>query len=434
MSNTSDILATVRRVHFIGIGGIGMSALARLFVAEGKNVSGSDRSPSGITIALEKEGVHFYATQTAANISPGIDLVVYTEAMPRDHEEIATARSLGVRTINYFEALGMVANQYQLIAVAGSHGKTTTTAMLIDIFEKAGLDPSAVVGSLRAETKSNYRRGRSQYFIAEACEYRRDFLSLTPDVLVITNVEHEHVDYYKTLDDVVQAFRELALQVRDGGVIVANLSDVTTRTIVEVVKGKDVRVIDYSPYFDPLMAFTMPGMHNRLNASAAIAAADACSIPPTQAKAALAAFRGTWRRFEYKGEVNGAKVYDDYGHHPTEIAATLKGARELYPDRKLTLIFQPHTYSRTQALFADFVNAFTQADQTYLLPIYAAREENVSGVTHEMLAQAAGEGRVQARQEFGDVVSEIRAGLSARDVVVVMGAGDITNVASMLTL
>ena len=204
-------LSDIKKVHFIGIGGIGMSALARLFLTEGKTVSGSDRVPSDITHALEAEGVTFFPEQIGGNISDDIDLIVYTEAMPLDHEELVQARELRIQSMNYFDALGMVANEYYLIAVAGSHGKTTTTAMIIDIFEKAGLDPSAIVGSLRASTKSNYRAGKSKYFVVEACEYRRDFLSLTPDVLIITNVEHEHVDYYKNLDAVQQAFHELSL-------------------------------------------------------------------------------------------------------------------------------------------------------------------------------------------------------------------------------
>lgn len=206
-------LDKILHVHFIGIGGIGMSALARYFLHEGKTVSGSDRAPSIITDALIREGVSFFETQLAENITDDIGLVVYTEAMPQDHEELVAARAKGLPCINYFEALGLVANPYYLIAVAGTHGKTTTTAMAIDVLEDAGLDPTAIVGSLRSKTKSNFRAGKSKYCIVEACEYRRDFLHLAPEILVITNIEAEHLDYYKDLADIQDAFRTLALRV-----------------------------------------------------------------------------------------------------------------------------------------------------------------------------------------------------------------------------
>jgi UDP-N-acetylmuramate--alanine ligase len=425
-------LSDIKKAHFIGIGGIGMSGLARLFLNEGKAVSGSDRSPSDITRALEKEGITFLESQVASNITDGIDMVVYTEAMSKDHEELTAAREKGIETISYFEALGMVANEYYLIAVAGSHGKTTTTAMLIDILEEAGLDPSAIVGSLRSKTKSNYRAGKSKYFIVEACEYRRDFLSLTPDILVITNLEHEHVDYYPDLGAVQQAFREFACQVREGGAVVVNFNG---ENIAPILESVTVRVVDYGKYFDPLLTLKMPGMHNQLNAAAATATAELVGVSTQVSKAALEQFAGTWRRFEYKGEVNGAKVYDDYGHHPTEIKATLQGARELYPDKKITIVFQSHTYSRTHELFDDFVDALSAANRIIVLPIYAAREENIFGVTHTKLAEAIQEKNknVEARDTFDVVVEELKHSVSENDVILVMGAGDVTAVAGLLT-
>ena len=426
-------LSDIKKVHFIGIGGIGMSALARLFLSEKKIVSGSDRSPSDITWALEGEGITFSSEQLAENISGDTDLVVYTEAMSHDHEELVRARELGIPTINYFDALGMVANEYYLIAVAGSHGKTTTTAMIIDILESAGFDPSGIVGSLRASTKSNYRAGKSKYFVVEACEYKRDFLSLTPDVLVITNIEHEHVDYYKDLTAVQEAFREFAQQVREGGVVILNFGG---ENIAPILEGLTVSIVDYGKYFDPLMKLEVPGVHNQLNASAALAVAERVGIGREVSERALTQFAGTWRRFEYKGEVNGAKVYDDYGHHPTEITATIRGARELYPDKKLTLVFQSHTYTRTNELFDNFVDALGLADMTYILPIYAAREENVSGISHTMLASAVVErGRpALALDTFDEAVAHITASANENDLILVMGAGDVTEIATKLVL
>ncbi len=427
-------LSDIKKAYFIGVGGIGMSGLARLFLHEGKVVGGSDRLPSDITRALGQEGVMMYEGHAGENIIEGTDLVVYTEAVNEKTEgyvELRKARELGIPTMNYFDALGMVANEYYLIAVAGSHGKTTTTAMLIDIFEEAGLDPSAIVGSLRSKTKSNYKAGKSKYFIVEACEYRRDFLSLTPDILVITNIEHEHVDYYKDLGAVQQAFREFALQVREGGAVVVNWSGANIAPILESVT---VRVIDYGKSFDPLLKLKIPGMHNELNAAAATAAAELVGLKKEVSKTALKNFSGTWRRFEYKGEMNGAKIYDDYGHHPTEVRATLQGARELYPDKKITLVFQSHTYTRTHELFTDFVDALASADRVLVLPIYAAREENVSGVTHRKLVEAIKVKNPDARafDTFDAAIADLRANIKNDDVIIVMGAGDITQVATKL--
>ena len=427
-------LSDIKKVHFIGAGGIGMSALARLFLSEKKGVSGSDRSPSDITRALQNEGAQIFEGHQSENVSLGTDLVVYTEAVSEKSEgyvELVRARELDIPTINYFDALGMVANEYYLIAVAGSHGKTTTTAMLIDIFEEAGLDPSAIVGSLRAKTKSNYRAGKSKYFIAEACEYRRDFLSLIPDVLVITNIEHEHVDYYKNLGEVQQAFHELALHVREGGAIIANLSDDKVRPCIE---GLTTTVVDYSKYFDPAQMLMIPGVHNQMNAAAAKASAEFVGVTKEISKKALENFAGTWRRFEYKGEVNGAKIYDDYGHHPTEIKATIAGARELYPEKKLTLVFQSHTYSRTQELFADFVDALGTADKILLLPIYAAREDNLSGVTHTKLVTALKNNNKNAIafDTFDEAVEELKSNIGSTDLILIMGAGDIPQVTKKL--
>lgn len=419
-------LADIKKVYFIGIGGIGMSGLARLFLHEGKEVSGSDRAPSDITRALENEGVRFFETQVKENIEVGVDLVVYTEALPKDHEELLEAKAKGIPTINYFEGLGMVANEYYLIAVAGSHGKTTTTAMLIDVFEEAGLDPSAIVGSLRSKTKSNYRAGKSKYFIVEACEYRRDFLSLEPDILVITNIEHEHVDYYKDLEAVQKAFRELAEKVPEDGFIVANCSD---QNVLPVLGGLSCTIIDYRKYVDPLRKLTMPGLHNQMNAGAVTATAIHLGVGPLNVDEALGKFGGTWRRFEYKGECNGAKVYDDYGHHPTEIKATMQGARELYPDRAITIVFQSHTFTRTHELFADFVDVLALADYVIVLPIYFAREENVSGVSHTKLAEAirAKNKNVLVVDTVEDAIVELKKSLSPKDVVITMGAGDMTS-------
>lgn len=431
MSNKPD-LSDIKKVHMIGIGGIGMSGLARLFLHEGKGVSGSDRAPSDITNALEKEGVKFFASQTAENIVSDIDLVVYTEAMSKEHPEMMAAKALGVPMMNYFEALGLVANQYYLIAVAGTHGKTTTTAMLIDVLEEAGLDPTAIVGSLRSKTKSNYRAGKSKYFVVEACEYRRDFMYLEPDILVITNVEAEHMDYYNDLSDVQSAFRELAMKVRDGGAVIAETANPNLQPILT---GLACEVIDYKKHFDLNLPLKVPGVHNRMNAAAALAAAAKLGIELDVAKTALANFSGTWRRFEHKGTLNGAPVYDDYGHHPTEISATMAGARELYPDKKIITVFQPHLYSRTAELFDDFVAALAESDRVIVTHVYDARDTGKSSATGESLAEAVKKQNPDTAyfEHFDDIVTELQNTITENDVVLVMGAGDVTKIAAELT-
>jgi UDP-N-acetylmuramate--alanine ligase len=326
MSNLN--IDSISRIHFIGVGGIGMSGLARHFLTEKKVVSGSDKELNSNTKKLDSEGVQIFGEQVASNISKDIELVVYTEAMSLEHEEILAAKKMGVPMMNYFEALGLAMNPYYLIAVAGTHGKTTTTAMLTDIFEAAEKDPTSVIGSLRATTKSNYRAGKSKYAIVEACEYRRDFLHLKPDILIITNLEHDHVDYYEDIEDVQKAFRQLAEQVDEKGIIIANTSDANVAPVLADIK---VPVLNYVADLDLDLQLKQPGFHNRLNAAAATTAAKHEGISVEDSTAALENFAGTSRRFEYKGEVKGAPVYDDYAHHPTEIRATIQAVRELYP-------------------------------------------------------------------------------------------------------
>lgn len=425
-------LENIKKVHFVGIGGIGMSGLARLFLHEGKEVSGSDRASSDITNALIAEGVTFFSTQAASNITEGIDMVVYTEAMTEDHPEMVAGRALSVPMMNYFEALGLVANEYYLVAVAGTHGKTTTTAMLIDIFEEAGLDPTAIVGSLRAKTKSNFRAGKSKYFIVEACEYRRDFLHLEPDILVITNIEAEHLDYYKDLEDVQSAFHELALKVPGDGIVIAQA---TNSLVQPVLEGLSCKVVDYKDQLDLSLSLKMPGLHNRMNAAAAKAASLEVNIQLETINSALQNFSGTWRRFEYKGELNGAPVYDDYAHHPTEISATIAGVRELYPKKRIVAVFQPHLRSRTAELFDDFVSALAKADLPIIAKIYDARNTGKDGMTAEVLTEAMNKVNTNSThiETFADIERHLASEVTESDVVVIMGAGDIATLANMLT-
>lgn len=425
---------TPQRVHFIGIGGIGMSALARFYLHEGVAVSGSDSTATPLTKALEAEGATVAYEQVAENITdadPAPSLVVYTEAMAADHPELVAAWAAGIPTINYFEALGRVANDYYLIAVAGTHGKTTTTAMLADIMEEASYDPTVIVGSLRAKTKSNFRPGKSKYALVEACEYKRDFLYLTPDVLVITNIELDHVDYYKNIDDIVSAFRQLAGQVREGGVVVA---DTSNAVVMRALEGISARVVDYREALSLSLLLKAPGLHNRMNAAAATAAAAELGIDVETSNAALEAFAGTWRRFQYKGDVNGAPVYDDYAHHPSAVALTIAATRELYPKKKVVAIFEGHTFSRTYELLEDFSEALASADHVLVAPVYAARETDEGKVNAETVRQAIikKSGNAEAFYTLDAVTLRARNLADDNTVVLVMGAGPVTKVAEDL--
>jgi len=424
----------INKVHFIGVGGIGMSALARHLKTEKKEVTGSDRELSDLTKQLDKEGIQIFSEHAKSNITKDIDLVVYTEALNKDTEgfvELEAARKLKIPTVNYFQALGLATNPYYLIVVAGTHGKTTTTAMMTDIFEAAGKDPTSIIGSLRAKTKSNYRAGKSKYAIVEACEYRRDFLHLKPDVLVITNLELDHTDYYKDLEDVQSAFHSLAKQVNEGGVVIANVSDAN---VAPVLKDLDVPVVNYLDILDLDLQMKQPGFHNRLNAAAANAVARHEKLDLNNSKEALMNFAGTWRRFEYKGELKGAPVYDDYAHHPTEIRATIGATRELYPERNIVIVFQPHTYTRTRSLFDEFAKAVGLADRVLFLPIYAAREKNESGVSSKELSVKSLEFTPNSTYADSLEAAEkvLRKTVTKEDVVVIMGAGDVTLLASSL--
>lgn len=420
----------VTHIHMIGIGGIGMSALARFLVHEKKTVTGTNDVASPKTLeALEAMGVTI--SYDTAQL-PDADMYVYSEAWHTIAPDLlAQAKATKKPVVNYFEALGMAANPYYLIAVAGTHGKTTTTAMLTDIFEAAEKDPTAIIGSLRAKTNSNYRPGKSKYAIVEACEFRRDFLHLTPDVLVILNLEHEHVDYYQSLTDVQSAFRELVAQVHETGVVI---TDPKNPSIAPVVADATVPVIDYTEYLDPQLPLKAPGMHNKQNAAAAITVARHEKLSLDVARQAAVDFAGTWRRFEYKGECNGAPVYDDYAHHPTEIKAALAGARELYPERRLVAVFQPHTYSRTKALFDDFAKAFRDADEIVVAPIYASRETDTLGVTSRELAvkMIAYTPNAHYQKDMEAIITHLQSTVTASDVVVILGAGPITEVAGAI--
>jgi UDP-N-acetylmuramate--alanine ligase len=423
-----------KKIHMVGIGGIGMSALAQLYAHEGAIVSGSDRSSQPTTELLQQKSIPIFIGQAESNVPLDADLLVYSDAILEGSDgytERTRARALGIPEQSYFEALGDVANTKKVIAVAGAHGKTTTTAMLTDIFEEANLDPTAVVGSLRAKTKSNFRAGAGEYFIVEADEYRRHFLNFSPYILVITNIDADHLDYYKDLTDIQSAFRVLAQKIPPNGFVVC---DAHNENIKPVIANLACTIIDYKEYVDS--ALPLKVLHfNRINAAAALAVASIVNIPLDVAKKTLADFTGTWRRFEYRGKTkSGALLYDDYGHHPVEISTTLASVREQFPGKRIVVAFHPHLYSRTKALLDDFSKAFLNADEVLIAPIFAAREAVDPTISSEILAARIREQGIDATAlaSLAAVGDSLAEHTHAGDLIITMGAGDIYTIGEQL--
>lgn len=421
-----------KKAYFIGIGGIGMSALAQLLLDAGWNVSGSDREESPTTELLGRKGVTVLIGQKAENVPEDTTLVIYTEAAWEDNPERMRAQELELPQSSYFEALGDVSSGKRTVAVAGTHGKTTTTAMTARILKDAGASPSAVVGSIVRDFGSNYLGGDSDILVVEACEYKRDFLTLTPEILVVTNIEFDHTDYYKDLADVQSAFRTL---MEKAEVIVTDAGNVN---IAPLLVGLSARIIDYRS--EPAYETKLPGEFNIDNARAAAAAARAVfpQVSESAITESLAAFSGTWRRFEYKGKTKkGADVYDDYAHHPTAIAKTLaelkKKLPEATPRGKLYVAFHPHLYSRTRDLFEGFAHAFAGADRVLIAPIYAAREIDDGTVSNATLAEAIAKTGIDAKPaDFTEIRRYFETEPTEGDTVMFMGAGDIYKVADEL--
>ena len=425
-------LFKIKKVFFVGIGGIGISAIARMMFLDGKNVSGSDMSENELTRELKELGINITIGQDFKLIPSNTDLIVYTIAIPhydpKLFNQIINSRILHK---SYPQMLGLVTRDKYTIAVSGTHGKTTTTAMIAKVFIDAKRDPSVIVGSLLKEFKSNLIVGKSEFFVVEACEYERSFLNIKPKILVITNIEADHLDYYKDLADIESAFREMAMQTDN--FIVCNPNDIATSHILK--KEYKAKVVDYAKYLEKVPQLSVPGVHNRMNAATALAVASILNIEEEVAKKALSEFSGTWRRLEKKGVMKeGVIIYDDYAHHPTEVRASLEALRELYPRGKknITVLFQPHLYSRTKALFKEFVTCFDDADNVFLLPIYFARENPDPEVSSDKLALAIKDHKseVVAFQDFASAEDYIKnLKLGEKDVFVTMGAGEAYKVA-----
>ena len=435
-----------RPVHFVGAAGAGMSALAELLVRRGARVTGCDAA--GGSPDLERIGIPVAKGHDASHVD-GVRALVVTSAMPHDHPELARARALGLPVIRRAEALAEAVRGGRVIGVAGTHGKTTTTTMLTEALTAAGLAPTGIVGGRVDAWNGNLSPGGDALFVVEADEYDRSFLALTPDIAVITNVEADHLDIYRDLDDIRSAFGEFARRARklvlcadDPGA--ASVRGAPGAQVMRYglesgdarVTARDVRLgpsgSEFTPLFDtkpqPPVTLRVPGRHNVLNALGALAAGYAIGADAGKMAAGLAKFSGVERRFQRLGEKKGIAVVDDYAHHPTEIAATLAAARAAFPGRRIVVAFQPHLFSRTRDFAPQFADALAHADVIFLTEIYPAREAPIDGVSSELIVRAlrGANAPLAWRGERRQLAPALAAAVRAGDVVLTLGAGDIT--------
>lgn len=433
------------KIHFVGVGGIGMSGLAKILVVQGHDVTGSDLQPSSFPGSN--------VGHAASNVPAGCELVVRSAAVKDENPEVEEARRRGLPVIKYAEMLGRLSAEKPTIAVAGCHGKTTTTSMIAYVLSRAGFEPSYVCGGVITQLGSNAAPGPGKHLVVEACEYDRSFLNLSPACAVITNIEEDHLDYYKDLQEIAGAFRDFAA--KSSGPVIACVDSPPAAALVAELKGKgegysvekdadwrarNVAVengrwsFDVLKYGRPYGRYTLKlaGLHNVANALAAIAAATWAGVGQELIQVALSEFTGAQRRFQLLGEKKGALVFDDYGHHPTEIQATLKAARDRYPERKIWCVFQPHQTSRTKIFFKDFARSFGDAHVVLLPEIYEARAgEGEAKVSSADLARAIAENGKAAlfMPTFDDVLAFLKEKATPDCLILTMGAGNVDQIA-----
>jgi UDP-N-acetylmuramate--alanine ligase len=436
------------KIHFIGIGGIGVSALARYFLVKGANVSGSDLASSEITDALAKSGAKiFIGPHSPENLANNLDIVIYSPAVRSDNPELQKARELRVQSSefkiqSYPEALGELTKQYFTIAVSGAHGKSTTTAMISLVLEKAGLDPTVIIGTkLKEFQNSNCRVGEGKYLVIEADEWNASFLNYWPKIIVLTNIEREHLDYYRDLDHILKTFGEYVGHLPKDGVLIANGDDENINKIINYQLSIKKFSIKQKEAEELKKNLKVPGQHNIYNALATLAVARELGISDDISFDALSKYQGAWRRFEVsEKEISGKKItiVNDYGHHPTEVLATLKAGREKYPDRKIWCVFQPHQYQRTFFLLDDFVKVFSEVlkktedrkilDNLVLTDIYDVagreREDVKKKVNSKMLCDKIGLPSAIYLPR-GEMADYLKNNLIDGDVLIIMGAGSI---------
>ncbi len=443
------------KIHFIGIGGTGMSGIARIMLARGISITGSDTNDSAVLTSLKALGATINVGHRAENLG-NAELVIISSAISESNPELLSARDKGLPIAARAVALAWLMSESTSIAVAGTHGKTTTTAMLTVALQAAGLDPSFAIGGTINTAGTNAHSGSGEIFVAEADESDGSFLAYKPSGAIITNVELDHVDHFANEEEVFSVFEDFISSIKKDGFLVACGDDPGVKKLLSRIKRKDLNIIRYGIANDndfridkislaPTssravvlntgrkvgeLALAVVGEHNLLNALAAFAAARAMGAPEDRLLTGLAGFTGTRRRFELKGEVSGIKVIDDYGHHPTEILATLKATRNLAQPGRVLVIFQPHRYSRTAVFANQFATSLELADFTFLLEVYAASEKPIPGVSSLLIARSMKVDKVKFEPSMLQVVSDVAAMANNGDVIITLGAGDVNSLST----
>lgn len=453
-----DNIKKYKNIHMIGIGGVSMSGIAEILLNFGFNVTGSDASASEITEILNKKGIQVTIGHDLNSIANS-DLIVYSAAIKQDDPEMLEAKRLNIPTIERADFLGELTRCFEdTIAISGTHGKTTTTSMISLCFLEALKDPSIQVGAILKQIDGNYKVGNSEHFIIEACEYVESFLKFSPKAEVILNIDNDHLDYFKTFENIKNAFIKYVKLLPDNGLLVINGDDANCLDLPNYTKAKSlsygitnkhtdffaVNIVfdnDGFPEFDVYskdgfydkIKLHVPGTHNVLNCLACIALCNEYGISKDIIKSALSKFTGAHRRFEFKGKVNGASIYDDYGHHPTEIVATAKSLMNKKYNESW-VVFQPHTYSRTKNLLDDFAKALLNFDNIIILDIYAAREKNTYNISSKDLVDKIISLGKNAKYipDFYECVSYIKENVKENDIIMTLGAGTVTQIGPML--
>lgn len=444
----------IHNIHFVGIGGMGVSALAKLACDEGLKVTGSDLSQNITTEALESCGaVISYGKHSAQNIPAATQALVYSKAIKGDNSERVFAKESGIPTFSYPEYIGKITQAKKVIAVSGTHGKTTTTGLIGKMLIDAGLDPTVIVGSYISDFNGNARLGKGDYIVLEADEYRNAFKNYNPYISVVTTIDFDHPDYFKDLEDVKEHFDAFLSRTSSNGVVIGNISDINTREVLSA--GSYSNVITYGSavgdvHYNALrvdgvnvcnmkgvstnskdLHITIPGEHNVQNATAAFAVGEFLKIPENSIRKTFLEYHGPWRRFEVKGKVNEITIIDDYAHHPKEIQVTIQAARDRYPDRKIIALFQPHHQERTRALFDEFSEELASADEVMLTDMYRVpgrkteTEIDISKMASDIEALKT---RAYYTHELADIPLKVQQRARRGDVVLVMGAGNINTI------
>ncbi|HTX98487.1 MAG TPA: UDP-N-acetylmuramate--L-alanine ligase [Bacteroidota bacterium] len=445
------MFSSIKKLHFVGVGGIGMSGIAEILIDQGFTLTGSDRAASENTERLGALGAHIYIGHAAANVEPDVDVLVYSSAVPPDNPELVEAQRRNIPVIRRAEMLAEVMRLKYGIGIAGTHGKTTTTTMVGLVLMEGGIDPTVIVGGrVNLLARSNARLGKGEFIVVEADEYDRSFLSLTPTIAVLTTLETDHLDCYRDLEDIKAAFVQFAGKVPFYGFVVLCLDEPALQEIMPKIRKKivtygfngqaDLQAVDVlhkenTTTFTVLLrgndlgqiTLHVPGRHNVMNALAAIAVGLEMQIPFPTIKTGVEKFTGVFRRWEVKAEIRGITVIDDYAHHPTEIKATLQGAKGGWR-RRVVCVFQPHLYSRTRDFYEEFGRAFFDADVLVVTDVYPAREEPIQGITGELIVNAArdfGHKQVHYVPEKTKIPAFLASIVKKGDMVITMGAGDI---------